>query len=164
MSDIKLDSNAAVVGGVHSDSHDIHNNYTNNTTSNTTNNSTVNNNTVYEAQKTQMEIMQDNENQFLQAVIDAFGDGLLDQQELARLNLLAQKWQIVPARANAIIQQVRKNTSMQKGIQGNEYLASQILQEVFDAIQTNQQDVLQRKFRTLRQVALSSADSFSTHE
>ena len=53
MSDIKLDSNAAVVGGVHSDSHDIHNNYTNNTTSNTTNNSTVNNNTVYEAQKTQ---------------------------------------------------------------------------------------------------------------
>ena len=54
MSDIKLDSNAAVVGGVHSDSHDIHNNYTNNTTSNTTNNSTVNNNTVYEAQKTQM--------------------------------------------------------------------------------------------------------------
>ena len=159
MSDIKLDSNAAVVGGVHSDSHDIHNNYTNNTTSNTTNNSTVNNNTVYEAQKTQMEIMQDNENQFLQAVIDAFGDGLLDQQELARLNLLAQKWQIVPARANAIIQQVRNNTSMQKGIQGNEYLASQILQEVFDAIQTNQQDVLQRKFRTLRQVALSSADS-----
>lgn len=158
MSDIRLDGDTAVVGGVHSDSHNVQNNYTTNSSSNTTNNSTVNNNTVYEAQKTQMEIMQDNESQFLQAVIDAFGDGILDQKELASLNLLAQKWQIAPARANAIIQQVRQNSTMQKGIQGNEYLASQILQEVFDAIQTNKQGILQNKFRTMRQVALTSSD------
>ena len=51
MSDIKLDGDAAVVGGIHTDSHNTQNNY------NITNNSTVNNKTVYEAQKTQTEII-----------------------------------------------------------------------------------------------------------
>ena len=58
MSDIKLDGDAAVVGGIHSDSHNTQNNYNTSTTTHTTNNSTVNNQTVYEAQKTQTEIYQ----------------------------------------------------------------------------------------------------------
>lgn len=48
MSDIKLDGDAAVVGGIHSDSHNTQNNYNTSTTTHTTNNSTVNNQTVYE--------------------------------------------------------------------------------------------------------------------
>ena len=75
MSDIKLDGDAAVVGGIHSDSHNTQNNYNTSTTTNTTNNSTVNNQTVYEAQKTQTEIYQQNETLFLQAVQERLVDG-----------------------------------------------------------------------------------------
>ena len=45
------------------DSHNTQNNYNTSTTTHTTNNSTVNNQTVYEAQKTQTEIYQQNETQ-----------------------------------------------------------------------------------------------------
>ena len=74
MSDIKLDGDAAVVGGIHSDSHNTQNNYNTSTTTNTTNNSTVNNQTVYEAQKTQTEIYQQNETLFLQSVQERLVD------------------------------------------------------------------------------------------
>ena len=87
MSDIKLDGDAAVVGGIHTDSHNTQNNY--NTTTNTTNNSTVNNKTVYEAQKTQTEISQQNERLFLEAVQERLVDGKLDNLRLAELNQLS---------------------------------------------------------------------------
>ena len=72
----------AVSGGVHmADSHDVHNiQNTSNTTidnrSTVDNSHTVNNSTVYEAQKTQAEIRQENENQFLQAVQERFADDI----------------------------------------------------------------------------------------
>lgn len=86
MSDIKLDGDAAVVGGIHTDSHNTQNNY------NTTNNSTVNNKTVYEAQKTQTEIYQQNERLFLEAVQERLVDGKLDNLRLAELNQLSIQW------------------------------------------------------------------------
>ena len=151
MSDIKLDGDAAVVGGIHTDSHNTQNNY--NTTTNTTNNSTVNNKTVYEAQKTQTEICQQNERLFLEAVQERLVDGKLDNLRLAELNQLSIQWQIAPMRANQIIDQVRRNISVMQGSKGNEFLAEQTLNEVFNAIQTNHTDILQRKFNGLEQLA-----------
>lgn len=147
MSDIKLDGDAAVVGGIHTDSHNTQNNY------NTTNNSTVNNKTVYEAQKTQTEIYQQNERLFLEAVQERLVDGKLDNLRLAELNQLSIQWQIAPMRASQIIDQVRRNISVMQGSKGNEFLAEQTLNEVFNAIQTNHTDILQRKFNGLEQLA-----------
>ena len=151
MSDIKLDGDAAVVGGIHTDSHNTQNNY--NTTTNTTNNSTVNNKTVYEAQKTQTEIYQQNERLFLEAVQERLVDGKLDNLRLAELNQLSIQWQIAPMRASQIIDQVRRNISVMQGSKGNEFLAEQTLNEVFNAIQANHTDILQRKFNGLEQLA-----------
>ena len=151
MSDIKLDSDAAVVGGIHTDSHNTQNNYT--STTNTTNNSTVNHKTVYEAQKTQTEIYQQNERLFLEAVQERLVDGKLDNLRLAELNQLSIQWQIAPMRASQIIDQVRRNISVMQGSKGNEFLAEQTLNEVFNAIQTNHTDILQRKFNGLEQLA-----------
>ena len=151
MSDIKLDGDAAVVGGIHTDSHNTQNNYT--TTTTTTNNSTVNNKTVYEAQKTQTEIYQQNERLFLEAVQERLVDGNLDNLRLAELNQLSIQWQIAPMRASQIIDQVRRNISVMQGSKGNEFLAEQTLNEVFNAIQTNHTDILQRKFNGLEQLA-----------
>lgn len=153
MSDIKLDGDAAVVGGIHSDSHNTQNNYNTSTTTHTTNNSTVNNQTVYEAQKTQTEIYQQNENLFLQAVQERLVDGKLDNQKLAELNQLSIQWHIAPLRANQIIDQVRQNIHILQGSKGNEFLAEQILTEVFNAIQSNHTDILKRKFNSLEQLA-----------
>ena len=149
MSDIKLDGDAAVVGGIHSDSHNTQNNYN----TSTTNNSTVNNKTVYEAQKTQTEIQQQNENLFLQAVQERLVDGRLAAQDLAELNQLSIQWHIAPVRANQIIDQVRSNMNVLQGGKGNEFLAEQTLNEVFNAIQTNNTDILHRKFKSLEQLA-----------
>lgn len=86
----------AISGGLHvSDSHDVHNiqNISNTTIDNRSsvvNSHTVNNSTVYEAQKTKVEIQQDNENQFLQTVQEHFADGILNQCELAELNVMAE--------------------------------------------------------------------------
>lgn len=151
MSDIKLDGDAAVVGGIHTDSHNTQNNYT--TTTTTNNNSTVNNKTVYEAQKTQTEIYQQNERLFLEAVQERLVDGKLDNLRLAELNQLSIQWQIAPMRASQIIDQVRRNISVMQGSKGNEFLAEQTLNEVFNAIQTNHTDILQRKFNGLEQLA-----------
>lgn len=151
MSDIKLDGDAAVVGGIHTDSHNTQNNYT--TTTNTTNNSTVNHKTVYEAQKTQTEIYQQNERLFLEAVQERLVDGKLDNLRLAELNQLSIQWQIAPMRASQIIDQVRRNISVMQGSKGNEFLTEQTLNEVFNAIQTNHTDILQRKFNGLEQLA-----------
>ncbi len=146
MTDIKLDGEAAVVGGIHSDSHNTQNNY------NTTNNSTVNHHTVYEAQKSQTEISQQNELLFLQAVQERLADGRLDDQKLAELNQLGIKWHVDPARANSIIAQVRRDMKVLQGGKGNDFLAEQVLNEVFNAIQSNNLDILKKKFNTLEQL------------
>lgn len=162
MSDIQLGGDAAVMGGVHSDSHNVetHNSTTNTTHNNTVtdNSKTINTNVVHQAQLTDTQIRQDNEKQFLQAVMAHMQNGILDQRELAEITQLSLQWHIQPERANQIIDQVRKSASIINGSQGNEYLAGQILQEVFNAIQQNEVEILKHKFRTLEQLARTSAD------
>lgn len=146
MTDIKLDGDAAVVGGIHSDSHNTQNNYS------TTHNSTVNHNTVYEAQKSLTEIGQQNELLFLQAVQERLADGRLDEQKLAELNQLSIQWHVTTSRANSIIAQVRRDMKVLQGGKGNDFLAEQVLNEVFNAIQSNNLDILKKKFNTLEQL------------
>lgn len=157
MSDIHLGDSAAVMGGVHSDSHDVHN--VSNTTNNITNTSTVLNKTVYEAQRTDAELLQDNENQFLLAVQERLADGRLDQREMAELSQLSIQWRIPVSRAEEIIEQVRRSTLRLKGDQGNEYLTHQLLEEVFNAVQSNEVEVLRRKMHALEEVARNSQNS-----
>lgn len=148
----------AISGGLHlADSHDVHNIQN---TSNTTidNSQTVNNSTVYEAQKTQAEIQQENESLFLQAVQERFSDGLLDQRELAELNQLCLKWQIPTQRANQIIEQVRSSARILQGNTGIDFLAHQTLDEVYNAINNNQVGVLKRRLPSLEQIARSTPD------
>lgn len=163
MSDIHLGGDAAVMGGVHSDSHNVETHTTNNTTTHnstvTDNSKTINNHVVHEAQLTRAQIQQQNETQFLQAVVQRMSDGLLDQRDLAELTQLSLQWQIAPERANQIIDQVRKSAHVLSGEQSNEYLASQILQEVFNAIQQNEMEVLNSKYRTLEQLARNTQDA-----
>ena len=160
MSDIHLSEEAAVVGGIHSDSHNVTTTHTTTNTSNTItdNSKTVNTHVVHQAQLTDTQILQDNENQFLQAVINRMQDGILSQQDLAALTRISLQCHLSPQRASAIIEQVRQSASTLKGSQGNEYLASQILQEVFQAIQHDEVEILQHKFRPLEQLARTSTD------
>lgn len=91
MSDIQLGGDAAVVGGVHSDSHNVetHNTTTTHNSTVTDNSKTINNNVVHQAQLTDTQIRQENENQFLQAVMARMQNGILDQRELAQLTQLS---------------------------------------------------------------------------
>lgn len=69
MSDIQLGGDAAVMGGVHSDSHNVETHTTNNNTTHnstvTDNSKTINNHVVQEAQLTDAQLNQQNEVQFL---------------------------------------------------------------------------------------------------
>ena len=163
MSDIHIQDDAAIVGGVHSDSHDVHNTTNNNTTNNvnTTHNvnQTYNNQTIHAAQKTVAELHQEGEAQFMLAVQQYLADGQLDQQELGQLNILATQLNIAPQRALQMIDQVRRSTLVMKGGQGTEFLAQQLLEEVFNAVNTNQVDILQRRLPQLEQMALTTPDA-----
>ena len=150
---------AAIMGGVHSDSHDdnsVTNNYVNNTTNNS---SVVNNSTIYAAQRTSIEISQDNEREFLKAVQERFADGYLDKAELAELEQLSVMYQIPKHRTEEIIEIVRNSTKSIKGDNGNEFLTQQLLQEVFNAVQCNDVNVVKRKLQPLKDVARYSHNS-----
>lgn len=162
MSDIKLDGDAAVVGGVHSDSHDTHTTYQNTTNSNTVNNTnnTVNNTTVHEAMKSREEVFLDNENQFMQTVEQYFSnDGRLDELEYANLSQLSVRLRIAPQRATQIIDIVRRKYAVAMAGRGTEQILSQLLGDIFDAIQGNRQDVLRHKYHVFEQLARQSSDS-----
>ena len=155
----------AVSGGVHmEDSHDVHNIHNTSNTivdnrSTIDNSHTVNNSTVYEAQKTKAEIQQENENLFLKAVQERLSDGVLEQRELAELNVMATQFNIAPQRAMQMIDQVRRSTLAMKGGQGTEFLAQQLLEEVFNAVNANQVGVLQRRLPQLEQIAQTNPDA-----
>lgn len=131
----------AISGGVHVDSHNV---------TNTTN--------IVEAQKSELQLIQENENNFMQAVQQRCANGMITQQALAELNMLAQQFRIGPQRANEIIELVRKNSALASGGQGNEFLVGQMLQEVYDALCSNNVDILKHKFKNLESIAQTSAD------
>ena len=141
--------------------HNIQN--TSNTTidnrSSVDNSHTVNNSTVYEAQKTKAEIQQENENLFLKAVQEHLSNGVLVQRELAELNVMAAQHNITPQRAMQMIDLVRRSTLAMKGGQGTEFLAQQLLEEVFNAVNSNQVDILQRPLPQLEQIAQTNPDT-----
>lgn len=151
MADIHLGGDAAVVGGVHSDSHDVYN-----TTTNTTNNVS---NIVYQAQRTETEICQDNEIKFLQEVQARLVNGIIDQQTWAELSQLSIKCHIAPERANQIIEQVRHSTKSMSSSSGNDFLINQMLQEIFNAVQNNAVEVISRKLPSLGELAKSTTNN-----
>lgn len=153
--DINLDGEAAVVGGIHSDSHDVTNNVN---TYNTSNNQTVHNN-IYQASKTAAELRQTNEQAFLQAVCERFSDGILDEVEMAELNRMRLQLQIPADTANAIIDEVRRSAAVLNSGAANNFLSAQLLDEVYNAVAVNNIDVLTRKFSALEKIATTSLDS-----
>ena len=142
-----------ILGGVHSDSHDVHNVQT---TYNTSNNSTVNN--VYNIQRTQHEVESDNEKEFIRAVQELLQDGIFTPQKQAQLNNLSMQWQMPSQRAAEIVAAVRNNTKVFAGTKGSEFVAAQLVGEVYDAVQNNAVAVLQRKLQSLQQLAATSQD------
>lgn len=154
---INLDGDAAVVGGIHSDSHDVTNHVN---TYNTSNQNTVyNHNNVYQAQKTAAELRQDNEQIFLQAVCGCFSDGILSETEMAELNRLRLQLQIPQQTANAIIDEVRRSAVILNSGEANDFLSAQLLEEIYNAVAINNTEILKRKFSALEKIASSSLDS-----
>ena len=145
MGEIHLGGDAAVVGGVHNDSHDIHN--------------ITNSSTIYEAQRSEFEINQHNETQFLNEVQMRLADGRLDHQEMAELEQLSMRWHIPWQQAEKIIEQVRRSSKVLTKSSSDDHFAQQLLGEVFDAVQDNEIDVLERKLRPLREEASNSSNA-----
>lgn len=152
---INLDGDAAVVGGIHSDSHDVTNNVN---TYNTTNTQTVHNK-IFQAAKTDAELRQDNEQAFLQAVCERFSDGILNEREMAELTRLRLELQIPQGVANAIIDEVRRSASVLASDDANSFLSQQLLEEVYNALACGNADVLARKVPALGKLAATSMDS-----
>lgn len=155
-----IGDNAAIMGGIHSDSHNVYNtsNTTNNINTGTTNN-VVNNSTVYQAQRTDAELYQENEQVFIKAVQTFVADGHLDQRELAELAQLRVQYSVSEQRAIEIIEQLRNSAKALTGDQGNEFLTGQLLREIFNAIQCNAADVLQSKMNILERLARNSQNA-----
>ena len=100
MAEINVGNNANLLKGA-IDSHDTQISNTDNnvnTTNNIVDNSTTNQ-TIYQAQRTQQEILQDNEKEFIKAVRIRVADGQLTAQEEAELDQIARDWKINPLRA-----------------------------------------------------------------
>lgn len=147
----------AISGGLHvSDSHAVHNedrsvhNITNN------NSSTVTNVNVA-AQKSDVELRQENESQFIKAVRERVVNGLTRQKEV-ELEQIARDWKINPHHAHQIIEAERKSAEILSGGQGNEYYAGKVLQNVYDAVNANQADILKRLFIPLEELAKTMDD------
>lgn len=161
MAEINVGSNANLLKGA-IDSHDTTNNNYDNRVDQSVTNTTTNNNTtydnsttyqnVYQAQRTQQEIDQDNENEFIKAVRNRVKDGLTRQEE-AELGQIARELKINPALARQIIEAERKDAEVLAGGQGSEYYAQKVLQSVYDAVMANRTDILRRQFTPLEELA-----------
>lgn len=119
----------------------------------------VHNTTIVQAQRTRQEILQDNENKFIEAVRTRVADGRLSTQEEAELDQIARDWKINPLRANQIIEAERKSAEVLAGGMGNEYYASKLLQNINDAVNTNQADILKRLFQPIEELAKTMNDT-----
>ena len=161
--DLKFGDAAAVNHLNVSDSHDVHNtdsheDHSVHTTTTNDYSQTTNNQTIYEAQRTQQEILQDNENEFIKAVRERVADGLTRQKE-AELDQIARDWKINPDRAREIIDAERKSADILAGGKGNEYYAGKVLQNVYDAVNANQTDIIKRLFKPIEELAKTVDDA-----
>lgn len=165
MADINVGNNANLLKGA-IDSHDtqvyntdnrVDNSVTNNTNNNIVNN-TTNHQTVYEAQRTQQEILQDNENEFIKAVRIRVADGLNRQKE-AELDQIARDWKINPMRAKQLIEAERKSAEALYGGQDDGYYVGKVLQNIYDAVNANQLDIVKRLFKSVEEIAKTNDDA-----
>ena len=158
MAEINVGNNANLLKGA-IDSHDtIDNSVTTNNTSNTIINNTTHK-TVYETQRTQQEILQDNENEFIKAVRERLADGILTAQEEAELAQIARDRKINATRAQQIIEAERKSANIIAGGQGNEYYADKVLQNIFEAVNANQTDIVKRLSKSVEELAKTMNDA-----
>ena len=165
MADINVGNNANLLKGA-IDSHDTQvfntDSRVDNSVTNTTNNNIVNNltthQTVYEAQRSQQEIMEDNENEFLKAVRERVADRLTRQEE-AELEQIARDKKINPMRAKQLIEAERKSAAALYGGQDDGYYVGKVLQNIYDAVNANQVDIIKRLFKSVEEIAKTNDDA-----
>ena len=154
----------AISGGVNfSDSHNVsnvdnsvHNMTTNNSTVNniTNNTSTVNNINVH---KSESEILQERKIEFMEVVKEVFADGILEKDEIARLENERLRIGLDEVTAKRLIETVRKNNSV---TQNTSLTPSQsfLLKQIKQLINTNQVEQLKRQLPRLEAVANNTLD------
>lgn len=144
----------AISGDIHVDNSETTNNIDNSVHNATTinNDSSTNNHITYEAQRTQQEILWSNENEFIKAVRERVADGLTCQEE-AELEQIARDWKINPMRANQIIEAERKSAAILSGGQDDGYYVGKVLQNVYDAVNANQVEIIKRLFKSVEEIA-----------
>ena len=169
MADINVGNKANLLKGA-IDSHDtkvfntdnrVDNSVTTTTSNNIVNNTVNNTNThqtVYEAQRTQQEIMHDNENEFLTAVRERVADGLTRQEE-AELEQIARDKKIHRLRAKQLIESERKSAEALYGGQDDGYYVGKVLQNIYDAVNANQVDIIKRLFKSVEEIARTNDDA-----
>ena len=128
---------------------------------NITNNTTVNNNytTIHEREKSAEELQQAAEADFISAVERLCRGGIIDQVAYAELNILSQKKNIAPERANVLIDSVRKNVAQKSAGVANDFLAEKTIKEIMAAVVCCNVEVLQQKLPALQQLAKNSTDN-----
>lgn len=137
----------AISGGVHYSE-------TNNVTNNVTNNNTY----VYEAQKTESEIIRENEGQFQDFLFGLISQGPLGVKELTELERLRVRLRISEPRANEMIQGARKSASFSGHSQVGVFLEDSLIQSIKEAISFCRKDYLMRQNTVLKSLAESSQD------
>ena len=137
----------AISGGVHYSE-------TNNVTNNVTNNNTY----VYEAQKTESEIIRENEGQFQDFLFGLISQGPLGVKELTELERLRVRLRISEPRANEMIQGARKSASFSGHSQVGVFLEDSLVQNIKEAINSCRKEYLMRQIPALKSLAESSQD------
>lgn len=137
----------AISGGVHYSE-------TNNVTNNVTNNNTY----VYEAQKTDSEIIRENEGQYQDFLLGLISQGPLGVKELAELDRLRIRLHISEPRANEMIQGARKSASFSGHSQVGVFLEDSLVQNIKEAINSCRKEYLMRQIPVLKSLAESSQD------
>ena len=137
----------AISGGVHYSE-------TNNVTNNVTNNNTY----VYEAQKTESEIIRENEGQFQDFLFGLISQGPLGVKELTELERLRVRLRISEPRANEMIQGARKSASFSGHSQVGVFLEDSLVQNIKEAINSCRKEYLMRQIPVLKSLAESSQD------
>ena len=163
--DLQLHDSHNVDKSVHNTDNSVHNdnsvtNVTTNNT-NTTNNTTVNNNytTIHEREKSAEELQQATEADFIAAIEELCKSGKMNQAAYAELNILAQKKNIAPERANQLIDSIRKNMAQKSAGATNDFLAEKTVKEIMAAVACCNVDVLKQKLPALQQLAKNSIDN-----
>ncbi len=137
----------AISGGIHySETNNVSNNITNNTTN------------VYEAQKTELEIIQENETGFFDAVLLAVSNGTFGPKERAELERERIRRHVSPQRAEEIIASARKTSIIADKGADKGFLENHVIADVKEALELNDIDALRSKVPVLRGVASDSFD------